>query len=110
MGGGLDMGNGSGLVDVGGLGNGVGGLGDLGGHAGVGMGLSGGVGKVAAEPVALDGSGVMSGGPDQLGGAVADLLDGGDAGGGGASSGQDGCENDESLKFETFSSKPVFPS
>jgi hypothetical protein len=53
---GVDGGNGCGFVDVDGLCHGVGDGGQLGGHLGVGMSLSHGIGKVAAETVGLDGS------------------------------------------------------
>merc|ERR550532_3223217 len=59
---GLD--NGGGLVGgdggggVGGLSDGVGQHGDFGGDGGEGVSLGGGVGKVASEPVVLDGGGV----------------------------------------------------
>lgn len=80
---GVDGGNGCGFVDVDGLCHGVGDGGQLGGHLGVGMSLSHGIGKVAAETVGLDGSRVMGGGPDKNGGEVqgggCEVLSGNDA-------------------------------
>ena len=87
-----DMGNGCGLMDHSGFSNGVGDGGKLGGHLGVGMGFSHGVGKVATQPVGLNGGGVMGGGPDQGGGQVThDFL------GAAGSQGQKASENDKSL-------------
>jgi hypothetical protein len=54
-------------VGVGGLSDRVGNCGDLGCHLSEGMSLSGGVGKVATQPVVLNGGGVMGGCPDQVG-------------------------------------------
>ena len=92
--GGGDVGVGLGLVGVGGLGHGEGGAADLGGHLGEGVGLSGGVGEVAAQAVRLDGGRVVGGRALQGGGALADDGDGHLGPGGGH--GRDG-EEDENL-------------
>lgn len=68
-GGRLVGGNGSGDMSVDGLRDGVGDGGDLGGDAGESMRLGGGVGKVAAQSVVLDGRRIVGGGTDQGGGA-----------------------------------------
>jgi len=66
-GGGLVGVDGGGDVGVGGLSHRVGQGGDLGHHLGEGMSLSGGVGKVASQPVVLDGGGVVGGSSHQVG-------------------------------------------
>ena len=98
-GGRLDLGDVGGLVDVGVLGNGEGGLGDFRGHGSVGVGLGGGVGKVAAIPVGLDGGRVVGGGAHQGGGSVSDLGDGGLGGRGGRGGSQESSGN-KSLRKE----------
>ena len=58
----------------------------------VSVGFSNSVGKVATQPVGLNGGGVVGGGPDQGGGQVAhDFL------GAAGSQGQKASENDKSL-------------
>ena len=57
-----DMGNGCGFMDHSGFSDGVGDGGKLGGHLGIGMGLGDSVGKVATQPVGLNGGGVVGGG------------------------------------------------
>jgi len=91
-GGGLVGGNWGGDVGVGGLSHGVGQGGDLGHHLGEGVSLSGGVGKVAAQPVVLDGGGVVSRGPHQVGDGSRDH--GSRDHGGGAESDQSGEEQE----------------
>jgi len=68
-GGGLVGGNWGGDVGVGGLSHGVGQGGDLGSDLSEGVSLSSGVGKVATQPVVLDGSRVMSRSSDQVRGS-----------------------------------------
>jgi len=65
-GGWLVGGDGGGDVSVGGLSHGVSEGGDLGSDLGEGMSLSGGVGEVTAQPVVLDGGGVVSRSSDQV--------------------------------------------
>jgi len=65
-------GNGGRDMGVGSLSHGVGDGGDLGLHLSIGMSLSGGVGKVASQPVVLDGSRVMSGSSDKEAGRGSD--------------------------------------
>merc|ERR1719234_2987306 len=67
---GLGGGNGGGDVGLDGLGHGVGQGGDLGGDLGDGVSLGGGVGKVAAQPVVLDGGRVVGRSPDQGGSSM----------------------------------------
>jgi len=67
-GGWLVGGDGSGNVSVGGLSDWVSQSGDLGSDLSEGMSLSGGVSKVTAQPVVLDGGGVVSRSSDQVGG------------------------------------------
>ena len=93
---GLHVSDGSGLVDVRSLSNGVRGNGDLILDAGISVGLGGRIGEVAAKAMRLDGGGVVRGGADQLGVGITDLLDGDLRGGGGRS--QDSGEDDKSLK------------
>jgi len=86
-------------VDVGGLADGDGAGSDLGGDAGKGVSLSDTVGEVAAQPLVLNGGGVVGRGADQDGGwhsGGGDDGSGHDASGGGGSGGQD---SDESLHF-----------
>merc|ERR1711892_1122846 len=61
-----------GLGDVSGLGHGVGQGRDLGGDLSESMSLGSGVGKVASEPVVLNGSRVMCRSTDKVGGGIAD--------------------------------------
>lgn len=68
-GGGLVGGNWGGDVGVGGLSHGVGQGGDLGSDLSEGVSLSSGVGKVATQPVVLDGGRVMSRSSDQVRGS-----------------------------------------
>ena len=77
---------------MGGLGHGVGQGGDLGHDLGEGVSLSGGVGEVAAQPVVLDGGGVVSRGPHQVGDGSRDH--GSRHHGGGAESDQSGEEQE----------------
>ena len=95
-GGRLDVGNGSGLVDNGGLSNGVGDGAQLGGDLGESLSSDDSVSEVAAQTVALDGSAVVLGGTDDVGGSC----DGGSNGGNDASVGdsQKTSKNDEGLK------------
>jgi len=93
----LDGPDGSGGVDVGGLGHWHSPGGDDGVDLGEGVGLSGGVGEVASQPVVLDGGRVVLGGTDQDGSGDDWGWDSGDhASGGGGGGGQD---SDESLHF-----------
>jgi hypothetical protein len=64
-------GNGGGDVGVSGLSHGVGQGRDLGDDLSESMSLSSGVGKVASQPVVLDGSRVMCWGTDEVGGSIA---------------------------------------
>lgn len=95
-GGRLDVGNWSGLMDVGGLGNGVGDCAQLWGDLGVGLSGDDAVGEVSAETVALDGSAVVLGGPDNVRGS----RDGGDGwvDDAGVGDGQKASKNKESLE------------
>merc|ERR1712106_236247 len=68
--GGLVGGNWGWDVGMGGLSHGVGQGGDLGDDLSVSMSLSGRVGKVASQPVVLDGSRVMCWGTDKVGGSI----------------------------------------
>jgi len=70
-GGGLVRGNWGRDVGVGGLSHRVGQGGDLGDDLSKSMSLSGRVGKVASQPVVLDGSRVMCWGTDKVGGSIA---------------------------------------
>jgi len=85
-------------VDVGGLSHGDGPGGQLRGHLGVGVGLGGGVGEVAAQPVALDGGGVMGWSTDQGGGWHHWSWDGWDDGTGSGGQGR-GKDSNEGLHF-----------
>lgn len=69
--GGLVGGNWGGDVSMSGLSNGVGQGRDLGDDLSESMSLSSGVGEVASQPVVLDGSRVMCGGTDKVGGSIA---------------------------------------
>ena len=89
-------------MGVGGLSDRVGQGGNLGDDLSDSKSLSGGVGKVASQPVVLDGSGVMGGCPDQGGGSVAGEPDlAGDLGPGGGD-GHKGGEGQEGLQEILF--------
>ena len=107
-GGRLDVGNRSGLVDNGGLSNGVGDGVQLGGDLGESLSGDNAVSKVSAETVALDGGAVVLGGTDDVGGS----RDGGSDGGNDASVGdsQKTSNNDEGLKSKgRFSARTKVP-
>ena len=88
-------GNWGGDVGVSGLSHGVGQGRNLGDDLSIGMSLSGGVGKVASQPVVLYGSRVMCWGTDKVGGSIAN-----DNSVSTAVSNQGG-EEQEGLKYET---------
>ena len=106
----LDVSNWSGLMDVGGLGNGVGDGGQLWGDLGEGLGGDDSVGEVASQSVALDGSTVVLGSAHYVGGS-SDGWAGGDEAGVGDS--HKAKENDEALeksknKFLPFLARNFF--
>jgi len=94
-GGGLVGGDGGRDVGVGGLGHGVGDGGDLGADLSVGVGLSGGVGEVASQPVVLDGGGVVCWRPHQEGGGHSPGNSGNSGNSGGNSHGGCAAEGDQ---------------
>jgi len=96
--GGLDSLDGCWSVDVSGLSNWDGPGGQLWGDLGVSVSLSGGVGEVTAQPVALDGGRVVSWGTDQSGSGHHWGWDGWDDSAGSGSQGR-GKDSDEGLHF-----------
>ena len=76
--------------------------GDLGHDLSEGVSLSGGVGEVAAQPVVLDGGGVVGRGPHQVGGSRQGDGGGGHGHGGSAAKSDQGGEEQEGLKCGSF--------
>jgi hypothetical protein len=97
-GGGLVGVDGGGDVGVGGLSHGVGQGGDLGHHLGEGVSLSSGVGKVTAQPVVLDGGGVVSWSSHQVGNTGQGQGSRGHAHGGSAAKSDQSGEEQEGLE------------
>lgn len=92
---GLDMGNGGRLMNMGSFSHGEGSFTQLRSDHGVGMSLSGGVSKVAAQTVGLNGSRVMRRGSDHSGRTLSNGTHGHDAGIGHS---QDGGEDNKGLE------------